>query len=40
MSLKLRLMASIAASLLLTLILGGAVLFWRNRSRDDSSPDD
>lgn len=32
MSLKLRLMASIAASLLLTLILGGAVLFWQART--------
>jgi len=32
MSLKLRLMASIAASLLLTLILGGAALFWQART--------
>ena len=32
MSLKLRLMASIAASLLLTLLLGGAALFWQARS--------
>jgi two-component system, NarL family, sensor histidine kinase UhpB len=32
MSLKLRLMASIAASLLLTLLVGGAALFWQARS--------
>ena len=32
MSLKLRLMASIAASLLLTLLLGGAALFWQARA--------
>jgi len=32
MSLKLRLMASIAASLLLTLLLGGVVLFWQART--------
>ena len=32
MSLKLRLMASIAASLLLTLVLGGAALFWQART--------
>ena len=32
MSLKLRLILSIAASLLLTLLLGGAVLFWQART--------
>ena len=32
MSLKLRLIASIAVSLLLTLFLGGAALFWQARS--------
>jgi two-component system sensor histidine kinase UhpB len=32
MSLKLRLMASLAASLVLTLLLGGAALFWQARA--------